>query len=206
MKSRLPAYAASLVLLGLAAGCTSVTSRYDMELKKVDAARIYACHGFDCFYKTRVDLGAADASRFAEIMASGAASPEAERAAISRADQYYEDRVGETIGVRDQPKSSFGKSGQKGQMDCIDESTNTRSLLLYLAKRDLLKYHTVEKNVSRGMFFDGRYPHSTAVITEKGGVQWAVDSWYAPMGGAPDIIPLSQWLPRGVLSSGALTN
>lgn len=204
MKNRFPAPAALLVLIGLAAGCTSVSSRYDGEIKKVDTARIYACHGFDCYFKTRVDLGAADAGRFSEIMAAGAASPEAERAAISRADQYFEDRVGQAIGARDQPKSSFGKSGQEGQMDCIDESTNTRSLLLYLAKRDLLKYHTVEKNVSRGLFFDGRYPHSTAVITEKGGVKWAVDSWYAPMGGAPDIIPLSQWLPRGVLSSGAL--
>jgi hypothetical protein len=31
-----------------------------------------------------------------------------------------------------------------------------------------------------------------------------VDSWYAPMGGAPDIFPLSQWKKRGVLESGAL--
>lgn len=203
MIDRLLLRASVLVLAGLSAACTSVSSRYEGEIKKVDAARIYVCHGFDCFFKTRVDLGAADAERFSAIMA-GASSAEAERAAISSAVGYFEERAGETIGVRDQPKSNFGKSGQKGQMDCIDESTNTRSLLLYLAKSGLLKYHVVEKNVSRGFFFDGRYPHSTAVITEKGGVRWAVDSWYAPMGGAPDIIPLSQWLPRGVLSSGAL--
>lgn len=204
MGDRLPASAALLVLAGLIAGCTSVSSRYDGEITKVDTTRIYVCHGFDCYFKTRLDLGATDAARFSAIMA-GASSPQAERAAISKAVQYYETRAGEAIGVRDEPKSSFGKSGQKGQMDCIDESTNTRSLLLYLAKRGLLKYHTVEKNVSRGFFIDGRYPHSTAVIREKGGGEWAVDSWYAPMGGASDILPLSEWLPRGVLSSGALT-
>ncbi|MGI6852985.1 hypothetical protein [Mesorhizobium sp. 1B3] len=204
MKSRSVAPALLLVLAGAVAGCTSATSRYDAQLKKVDPARIYVCHGFDCYLKTRLDITAADARRFSQIMASGAASPQAERAAISKAVQYFETRAGEAIGVRDEPKSSFGKSGEKGQMDCIDESTNTRSLLRYLAKRGLLKYHTVESNVSRGLFIDGRYPHSTAVIQEKGGVKWAVDSWYAPMGGAPDIIPLSDWLPRGVLSSGAL--
>lgn len=205
MKSRSIAPAVLLVLAGAISGCTSVTSRYDLQIKKVDAGRIYVCHGFDCYFKTRLDINQADANRFSAIMAAGAASPEAERAAISKAVQYFETRAGEAIGVRDEPKSSFGKSGQKGQMDCIDESTNTRSLLRYLAKRDLLKYHTVEDNVSRGLFIDGRYPHSTAVVQQKGGVKWAVDSWYAPMGGAPDIIPLSDWLPRGVLGSGALT-
>jgi hypothetical protein len=205
MKSRPAASVVLLVLAGAIAGCTSSTSRYDAQIKKVDPARIYVCHGFDCYFKTRLDITAADARRFSQIMASGAASPQAERAAISKAVQYFETRAGQAVGVRDDPKSSFGKSGQKGQMDCIDESTNTRSLLRYLAKRGLLRHHTVESNVSRGFFIDGRYPHSTAVILEKGGVKWAVDSWYAPMGGAPDIIPLSDWLPRGVLSSGALT-
>lgn len=205
MNSPTAATVVLLVLAGAVGGCTSVSSRYDAQIKKVDAARIYVCHGFDCYRKTRLDITEADAHRFSQIMASGAASPQAERAAISKAVQYFETRAGEAIGARDEPKSSFGKSGEHGQMDCIDESTNTRSLLRYLAKRDLLKHHTVGDNVSRGFFIDGRYPHSTAVIEEKGGIKWAVDSWYAPMGGAPDIIPLSDWLPRGVLSSGALT-
>ena len=55
-----------------------------------------------------------------------------------------------------------------------------------------------------GILVDGRYFHNTAVIRDAGGVKWAVDSWYAPMGGAPDVLPLSDWMPRGFLSSGAL--
>ena len=89
-------------------------------------------------------------------------------------------------------------------MDCIDESTNTRTLLVYLADRKLLRHHTVGMNASRGFLVDGRYPHSTAVIRDASGVRWAVDSWYAPMGGSPDILPLGQWMPRGFLASGAL--
>ena len=89
-------------------------------------------------------------------------------------------------------------------MDCIDESTNTRALLLYLENRKLLQHHTVARNASRGLLVDGRYFHNTAVIRDAGGVKWAVDSWYAPMGGAPDVLPLSDWMPRGFLGSGAL--
>jgi hypothetical protein len=169
-----------------------------------EISRIYICSGYGCYHRSRLDLGPRDHRRFAAIMARGASSPKSERAAISSAVRYYEERAYDVIGIRDEPRSIFGASHEKGQMDCIDESTNAHSLLKYLAERKLLKHHTVEANVGRGFFFDGRYPHSTAVIKETGGVKWVVDSWYAPMGGAPDIIPLSDWLPRGVLSSGAL--
>lgn len=194
-----------LLAIGAAAGCTSSSSNYTGAITKVSTERVYVCSGYDCRYKTRLDLGATDASRFAEIMAPGAASPAAERAAISEAVQYYEKRAQAVIGVTDEPKSTFGDAGHLGQMDCIDESTNTRTLLRYLEARGLLKHHSVQSNVSRGFFIDGRYPHSTALVREKNGAEWAVDSWYAPMGGAPDILPIRDWLKRGVLSSGAVT-
>ena len=60
-------------------------------------------------------------------------------------------------------------------MDCVDEATNTHALLVYLAKRGMLKHHKVERNASRGHFIDGRYPHWTAVISDPKGVTWAVD-------------------------------
>jgi hypothetical protein len=112
---------------------------------------------------------------------------------------YFETRAGQAIGVRDTAKSTLAQSGRMGQMDCIDESTNTRTLLLYLQGRGFLRHHNVESNVSRGFFADGRYPHSTAVVSEKGGPRWAIDSWYEPMGGKPDIMPLDQWKTRGVM-------
>ncbi|CAG0972494.1 MAG: hypothetical protein F9K19_17235 [Rhizobiaceae bacterium] len=169
----------------------------------VRTERIYVCSGFNCHFKTRLDFGASDARRFAEIMTGGRGSPQAERSAISSAVQYYEKRAGAAIGVIDDAKSDFGASGELGQMDCIDESTNTRSLLLYLERRGLLQHHSVLANVSRGLFIDGRYPHSTAVLLDRSGKEWAVDSWYAPMGAAPDILPMAQWLKRGVMGSNA---
>lgn len=183
----------------MAAGCTSVSSNYTGEITRASTERIYVCSGYDCSYKTRLDLGATDARRFAAIMRSGRRSPQAERAAVAKAVQYFEKRAAQVIGVEDRAKSVFGESRHLGQMDCIDESTNTRSLLLYLERRELLRHHEVERNVSRGAFVDGRYPHSTAVIRAPDNARWAVDSWYEPAGGPPDIMLLEKWKTRGVL-------
>lgn len=188
----------SVVLLsGVVAGCTSSSSNYLGEITKTEESRLFVCHGFDCSYKTRVDLGAADHRQFAAFFAK-ADSAEAERAAVGRAVQHAEERGAGVIGIRDLPKSDYTQSREKGQMDCIDESTNTRSLLLYLEKRGLLKHHAVEVNRSRGFFADGRYPHSTAVLREKAASRrWAIDSWYEPAGGPPDIRPLDEWMASG---------
>ncbi len=69
--------------------------------------------------------------------------------------------------MRDKPRMQFGKARIKGQMDCIDESTNTDAFLRYIQSQGWLKYHTVARRTSRGAFFDGRYPHWTAVIEDK---------------------------------------
>jgi hypothetical protein len=191
---------AALGLLVPLAACTSVSSRYTGAITVAEPERIYVCHGFDCYYKTRYDVTYADFDRFARIMAQGTSSPEAERAAISSANMYFETRAAKAVGVADKAKSSFGKSGEKGQMDCIDESTNTRSFLLFLARNGWLKHHDVLMNESRGAFVDGRYPHSTAVLREHAtGEKWAVDSWYEDAGGPPDIMRMADWRKRGVL-------
>jgi hypothetical protein len=206
MRNRLPTIL-TILALGAASGCTSTSSNFTGSMTVPKATRIVACHGHNCTFKTSVELDAAAQKRFADIMAPGASSAEAERAAIGKADQYYEELAFAAIGIRDQPISGFSTSGKRGQMDCIDESTNTRSLLRYLEARGLLKYHAVQSNVSRGLMVDGRYPHSTAVIRDKAtGIDWVVDSWYAEMGGAPDIFLLKDWLPRGFMKSGALNS
>lgn len=207
MRKRLMTILTLLALGGVASGCTSISSNYTGAMTVPQKSRIVVCHGHNCTFKTNVELDAAARKRFADIMAGGVKSAEAERAAISTADQYYEDLAFAVIGIRDEPQSGFSTSGLRGQMDCIDESTNTRSLLRHLEAQGLLKYHSVQGNVSRGVLFDGRYPHSTAVIREKAtGIDWVVDSWYAKMGGAPDIFHLKDWLPRGFMQSGKVSS
>jgi hypothetical protein len=164
---------------------------------------ITICHGYGCKFRTKLVLGAGDGARFRSIMSAGAGSPQAERAALSRAVSYFDRRANEATGFKDRPRTEVGKP-ERGQMDCVDESTNTHALLVYLAERGLLKFHKVGRKVSRGFFLDGRYPHWTAVITDPSGVKWVVDPWYATVGGAPDIFPYEQWKVRGQFESGAL--
>lgn len=194
-----------LLLAAAVSGCTATSPERGgvTELGYAVPERIDICHGYGCAYRSRLDLGAGNGEHFRQIMAEGAASPEAERAAIKKADQYFEELAFAATGIRDKPRADVG-GAERGQMDCIDESTNTTSLLTYLADRGLLRHHKVERRESRGFLLDGRYPHWTAVISDPAGVKWVVDSWYAPMGGAPDVIPLSEWKPRGFLRSGAL--
>lgn len=186
--------------LALLAGCNAVSSNYTGEITRADPSRIIVCHGHDCARKERMDITAADAARFRAIMAQGAASPEAERRAISDAVQYFEERSVQVVGGRDRAKSQIGPIFQPGQMDCIDESTNTQSLLKYLAVTGLLRHHKVEGNAARGFVVDFTLPHATAVIRDPSGRKWAVDSWERPAGAAPDIMPLEEWVRNGGLS------
>jgi len=185
----------SVLLMALVAGgCVSGAGE-----KAAVPTKLSVCHGYGCRDVAKIHVTDGISKKFSAIMAYGGKSPQAERAAMSKAIQYYEELSVGAVGARDSAKSSFIASSEKGQMDCIDESTNTRHLLLYLHSRGLLKHHSVEANVSRGLLLDGRYPHWTAVIRDPSGKRWAVDSWYEPAGGAPDIVALDYWRTRGVM-------
>ena len=185
--------------LGVAWGAAPAAAAVAATTPKV----ITICHGYGCNFRSKLPLGASDGARFRSIMSAGAGSPKAERAALSRAVSYFDRRANQATGYKDRPRTEVGKP-ERGQMDCVDESTNTHALLLYLAERGLLKFHKVGRKVSRGFFLDGRYPHWTAVIIDPSGVKWVVDPWYATVGGAPDIFPYEQWKVRGQFQSGAL--
>lgn len=83
--------------------------------------------------------------------------------------------------------------GSTGQMDCIDESTNTSLYLTLFYKYGMLRYHRVIDRATRGWFIFG-WPHTTAVIHEDArNADWAVDSWFLDNGEPPFILPLDVW-------------
>lgn len=193
-------FAALSLSAGLGWNATHAYSAVPESKLATKPATIQICHGYGCTFRSRLTLTGADGARFRSIMAAGAGSPKAERAALSRAVSYYETRAGQATGYHDRPKTQIGKP-QRGQMDCVDEATNTRNLLVYLKERGLLRFHKVERTVSRGYFLDKRYPHFSALLSDPSGRKWVVDSWYKPMGGTPDIMPYEQWKVRGEFGS-----
>ena len=170
-----------------------------MSVSPVCAKDLPVCHGYGCAFSKPLPLSAADEEKLSAIMAQGAASAEAERKALASAIAYLETRSVAVLGVRDFAKAALTGAGRAGQMDCIDESTNSTTFLRHLEAGRLLRHHSVEKPTSRGIMIDGRYPHWTAVLKADDGSKWAVDSWYEPGGGLPDVDPLDYWRTRGVM-------
>lgn len=171
-----------------------------------DGNRAYICHGYTCRIVTPVRFDAVEMREIAGPLVAGVSDAAAERSALSSAVQAFETIVGARIGTAgDLAGMQFGK-GNPGQMDCIDEATNTTSLLLLLQSHGYLKYHRVEPPSARGFFLDGRYPHATAVLTDiKAGKKWAIDSWPRANALPPVILPLAEWKRSrvGALHDGA---
>lgn len=158
-------------------------------------ARIVACHGYGCVRRTVLSLEGSLLHRASALLKAARGSPQAERQALGHVVQMYKANLAATFGGRpDTPRSPPSLSGVHGQMDCLDETANTTSLLLVLEQHGLLSHHRVERPQSRGFFLDGRYPHFSAIVTEKRtGQEWAVDPWAKSPGQAPEILPLAEW-------------
>ena len=159
------------------------------------ANRIVACHGYGCTRRLAVLVDGAWLEQAGAALEAGRGSPAAERRALREVVGRYTAYLSRSIGGRpDAPRSPPQLAGLRGQMDCLDETANTTSLLLVLEENGLLVHHRVHDPESRGFFLDGRYPHFTATVAEKkSGMRWAVDPWSKAPGQRPDILPLAQW-------------
>jgi hypothetical protein len=167
-----------------------------LSLRLPTAASVVICHGFGCALRAEIALGKADHKKLAALLAPGKKSPEAERRAVAAATAWFDRRVGPAAGTtgRVARAGGFTESGP-GQMDCIDTSRNTTSLLLILDRLQLLRHHQVEAPVARGFLLDIRGPHATAVLSEvKSGQKWSFDAWTRKYGEQAEVMPLQKWM------------
>ncbi len=151
------------------------------------------CHAGTCERVTQAALEQAQWASVAKLFETPARDAVEERAQIGAAIARFETLVGAIAGTAgDRAENRLGDDWW-GQMDCIDESTNSTTYLRILAGAGLLRWHRVEARVTRGFFLFG-WPHTTAVVSETGnGAKWAVDSWFHENGRAPEIVPLHVW-------------
>jgi hypothetical protein len=173
----------------------------EREVQLPEGNKVFICHAFTCGRVTPVVFSESEIGRLTAPFGKPMSSAAEERKAVSQAVQTFERIVGRKIGTSgDRGGLEFG-GGDPSQMDCIDEATNTTSLLLLLSQKDALKFHEVARPVARGFFLDGRYPHATAVLRETGSKRsWAVDSWPIANAEPPVIQDLSVWIvSRGSL-------
>jgi hypothetical protein len=181
--------AATVVLLH---GCASVPAQ-TTAVPVPTPQRIPVCSGYGCQIADTVALSDVEWRSVRAMFIPRAENPADERRRIARAIAQLEKIIGPKTETEHDKGGTFPGLFQAGQMDCIDESTNTTVYLRLLAANDLLRWHEVGPDATRGYFLFG-WPHTTATIRETGsGEDYAVDSWFFDNGVEPVIIPLKLW-------------
>ena len=155
--------------------------------------RFSVCSGHTCSDVTQVALRPAQGQQVRDQFISPAETAEDERGNIARVIAFMEALIGPLTGTSNDKGRNFQGVGRDGQIDCIDESTNTTSYLKMLVQEGLVTRHSVQDRVTRGFFIFG-WPHTTAVIRDnESGERFAVDSWFIDNGEPPFILPLQVW-------------
>lgn len=155
--------------------------------------RFSICYGHTCRYIVDVSLSDSEWHSIEKLFNKSVKNPDEEREQIQQAIGILENIVGEKTHTSADRGGNFDGFGYQGQMDCVDESTNTTVYLTMLQNRGLMKLHDVISRTSRGIF-SLQAPHFTAVINEKEtNNKYAVDSWFLENGKPPFIVPLAEW-------------
>lgn len=149
------------------------------------------CHGNGCLNLDYVTLTPDQWKEVRQLFHPLPRSAVEERERLGRAVAQMEKIVGDVTGTSNDKGGTF--NGGVGQMDCIDESTNTTLYLTMFQKYGLMRQHHIDDRATRGWFIGG-WPHTTAVLREKRSNRlWAVDSWFLDNGEPPFILPLETW-------------
>ena len=194
----LPLVLAGIVLLGACAPHLQPSLPAYMTSKKLAKPGVDLfphCQNYDCATVKNVGLSKADWARIEKAYGKKAKTAEDERVKISRAVGVFEDVLGPLTGTQNDKAGTFIQTG-KGQLDCVDESTNTTIYMMLLAQKGLITFHSIEQPQVRYPLVSGRgWMHQTAVIRDlETGEEYAVDSWFEDNGSASYILPIQPWM------------
>lgn len=159
-----------------------------------DLMRLRICHGYGCANITEVGISDQAWSRVAAVFVPAPTNAVDERSRIADGVALVETLVGPITGIDADEGRSTLFPADEFQLDCIDETVNTTTVLRAMEQRGLLSFHRVGAAARRGYFLNG-WPHNTAVIEEIATDQpYTVDSWFHANGERPEIVPLELWL------------
>lgn len=151
------------------------------------------CHDLSCRSVTDTQLSDREWHQVSTLFDQNIDDALTERKQIQQAVALLESIVGAKVGTSHDLAQNKLRGSRIGQLDCIDEATNTSVYLRMLENQALLRWHRTGPRTSRGIFI-GRAPHNTATIVELDtGNRYAVDAWYFDNGELPAIVPLQSW-------------
>lgn len=151
------------------------------------------CHDLSCHSVTNLSLHEDEWAQVKRLFLPMAEHAESERQQIQQAIALLEQLVGSKIGTSHDLAKNQLTGSRHGQLDCIDEATNTTVYLRMLESEGVLQWHQTAPRTSRGLLI-GRAPHNTATIIDtQSSVRYAVDAWYFDNGEPPAIVTLDSW-------------
>lgn len=156
-------------------------------------AAFSVCHDLSCRSVSNTQLTVDEWHQIEQFFSVGIHSAEQERQQIQRAVALMETLVGHKVGTSHDLAQNQLRGSRIGQLDCIDEATNTSVYLRMMENQGLLQWHRTAPRTSRGIFI-GRGPHNTATIVDLDTeIRYAVDAWFFDNGEPPAIVPLTSW-------------
>ncbi|MBF0369049.1 MAG: hypothetical protein HQL52_06295 [Magnetococcales bacterium] len=171
-------------------------SRRDEVIENPTPEGFSVCWRHGCKELAPVALTLNEWHQVGQIFSAQANSPTQERERMARAIGQLEKLVGPKTGTDKDKGGNFSGLFSQGQMDCVDESINTRTYLKMIQAAGWLHFHKLtEKGAKRGVsqvYFG--WPHQAALVEEmESGERFVVDSWFHKNGQPAEIIPLKTW-------------
>lgn len=153
------------------------------------------CHGHTCRFIAAAGFSAREWQSIETAFVGGSISAERERHILPLIIGMMETIVGAQTGTGGDLAENHARHGESGQMDCIDESSNTLTYLTLLDNEKLLRWHRVGARLNRGPYtLVMQAPHSAAEMIELGtGTRYAVDSWFGANGDPAMVVSQAKW-------------
>jgi hypothetical protein len=196
------------IVAGFALDCGADVFVRDDIIVDPDPALFNICYDYGCTSLAWVKLSPGQWQQVRLVFAKPADTAAEERAQIGAGIALLERIVGALTGTAGDKGGNWKGLGLPGQMDCIDESTNTTIYLRMLQKYGLLRWYSIADRVTRWSLFT--WPHTSAAIRERDSRElWAVGSWFLDNGEPAFVLPLKTWKsgwtpPRGEALQGEI--
>ncbi len=174
--------------------------------KKLDPnptpASFKACYGNSCRLHSQVNLSAEQWQEVRAVFDPAPADALAERRAVARAIAVLERFTGEQTGTSEDAPGMGVHFNPDGQLDCIDESTNSTAYLRMMAADGLIKFHGIGFPTHR-FVLSAWGPSNTATMRENAtSKRYAVESYFRENGEPAYVMPLEIWIEGWTPSDG----
>ena len=162
--------------------------------KNPTPAKFSICHGNSCRLHTEISLSTAEWAQVRALFDPAPPDARAERHQIALATGLLEILAGRQAGTLGDAPGMGVHWHPDGQLDCIDETTNSTAYMRMMAADGLIRFHDIGLPANR-FVVSAWGPSNTATIRERAtGRVYAVDSYFGANGQPADILPLDIWM------------